>query len=1250
MTNMSKRNQIQNALLTINPATFQLLGDAYFSKQNLGDIVAVGSVVGKDRTKQGTPDTLFITPEGRFIFVEYSVQSDGGYAKILGDLDKCLDEEKTGIALEKIDRIILCCTFQLSPQQINMIQEKGASRSCVVRVVGIDTLSWNLLQKYPDIAKEYLAVEVDTGQILDDLGFVTNYQRNGWAAPLDTEFFGRADELMASLEILAKENFVILSGKPGAGKSRLALECCRHFVKVNPDFEFRCILNNGLGIYEDLKAHLSSPGKYILLVDDANRLKELRQVLDLITDPAPNRTVKLVLTVRDYATNDILQRLPLNLRQSVVNIYNLGSEQIREIVQARFKINNPSYLERIEYIAQGNARLAIMAAKVAQENNLLSIQDASSLYDEYFSSVMKDLSRLSEGALLKTAALVALLRVVSKEPNEIFDSIATGLSIDKPQFWQDVESLYALEIVELHENEVAKLSDQVLATYLIYKVFFKENRLDIGEVIGPLLTYAPHRLTDALYPVASAFDSRLFADRLRPHVLRRWSQLQEADNQKTLLKLARAFYFLNPTATLRLVQDYLRKLPVADAQIPLSFVADKSRFENDPYLELIERVGRDDPAHASATVTLLFEFAVKSPPLIPQIMRLLLETFCFQKESHLRSYDVECLVIKELLTRLEGADQEICKDIFLGIVEHWLGFEFSSTWSTGRGTITWTRFGLAPGPEIYWIRKTLWNELFAVYAKNENRTKVLEILYSHAQKVRRNGIKAIILEDVTTVLSALENFDPAGLSECVVAHAYLSLTKQNGARVPEELLKRFDTHTYRLLRALDPERKRGHGDWQKEEQQRTTERRNYFAAYGLNDFKVLFAQIPQMSQAIGVNSAIIEFSPLHLLGDLASTDIKLFRKVVRSMMEDGNPLGLYWVDIAVCWVQTYKNARVAWNYLKSINFLQRHAWMFAWYMRRNTKVSHVTLAELLQLYREASIKEIPAAYNHVLPFRQLSPNVFSEIMLILLERSEIEGVHFDLEWFFPSYHEPLIELESLFPNNIQLVKRAYLHHVSGDFHHDAMGESLKHLLIQDPNFIEEYIDRMFQIYEEPGRRDDQRNYGFIWTLPNYAEIMTKIVLLIHEREQGIFILGDSYLNSFFIRHADRWPEEADSRIEAFLRNFIALNSRDAGLMLRIFELATSCRGENRFAMIKTFLHHNSNLEDFFQLPLEPNSWSWSGSAVPMHEKRINFLESILPLLEGLDFLGHRQRVEDLIASIRSNIERELKRDFTNSAF
>ncbi|MEH1941716.1 MAG: hypothetical protein V7L01_16060 [Nostoc sp.] len=102
---MSKINQIQNELREQSGEKFQKIADAYLHKKGYEQINPLGSVIGADKVRTGTPDTLVVLPNGKYVFAEYTTEKKGVAQKFKKDLDKCFYVEQLIQGLrEEIER------------------------------------------------------------------------------------------------------------------------------------------------------------------------------------------------------------------------------------------------------------------------------------------------------------------------------------------------------------------------------------------------------------------------------------------------------------------------------------------------------------------------------------------------------------------------------------------------------------------------------------------------------------------------------------------------------------------------------------------------------------------------------------------------------------------------------------------------------------------------------------------------------------------------------------------------------------------------------------------------------------------------------------------------------------------------------------------------------------------------------------------------------------------------------------------
>ena len=560
---MSKIDQIEARLLELDGGAFQRLCNAYLRKKGYDQINSLGSVPGSDKARKGTPDTFVPLPNGKYLFAEYTTQQDRLHAKLDGDLDKCLDERKCGLPTAKIERVVFCHTSQLTPQEHESLATKCQNAGINFEVSGLSVIASDLYEKYPGLARDHLQVEVDTGQIVSAEEFVRAYGRNGLATPLNTAFRFREKEISDAMRALETQNLLLVTGRAGVGKSRFALECCARFAAAHSSYVVRCIFNRGPDIYQDLRVHFSQPGRYLILVDDANRMSHFEYVLQLLASDGEQTQVKIVATVRDYAVGKIKNRSVSSGGVAELELKPLDDKQIKEMVRDEYEITNELYLQRIAHVAHGNARLAVMAAIVAcHEDRLSSIDDVTKLYDEYYASNRADLQELDDRSLLKVAAIVAFFRNVDRTNSALMDAISTSFAVSPEDFWRGATRLHQMEILDMCENEIVRVSDQVLATYMFYLAFFRERALSFGDLLANFFPQHQGRFVDSIFPVLDAFDGRAIVRAMRPYVSQRWDALEQSKDRQGLLQLMGMFWFVKETDTLVCLKRWIDEIEI----------------------------------------------------------------------------------------------------------------------------------------------------------------------------------------------------------------------------------------------------------------------------------------------------------------------------------------------------------------------------------------------------------------------------------------------------------------------------------------------------------------------------------------------------------------------------------------------------------------------------------------------------------------------------------------------------------------
>ena len=209
---MSKLTDIKYRIDQLDGGTFQNLCDEYLTHRGYGVGYSLGMKTGTNKTAKGNPDTYFLTKDGKYIFVMYTTQKDNFLKKALEDLEKCFDPSKTGLLPENVAEVVYCHTCgRLLPGDSQALHKFCEERNTVLTLIGLDELGSDLYLKYPRLAKDFLDVSVDTGQITSIAEFIRAHDANEMSAPLNTEFMVREEELKSAKEKLNLSDVLVFS-------------------------------------------------------------------------------------------------------------------------------------------------------------------------------------------------------------------------------------------------------------------------------------------------------------------------------------------------------------------------------------------------------------------------------------------------------------------------------------------------------------------------------------------------------------------------------------------------------------------------------------------------------------------------------------------------------------------------------------------------------------------------------------------------------------------------------------------------------------------------------------------------------------------------------------------------------------------------------------------------------------------------------------------------------------------------------
>lgn len=638
---MAAIQDIENRLRQIDPGTFQELCDRLICRMPGSPrlLCRKGTQLGALKTVKGTPDTVFVGDDGKYILAEYTTDSSRNIKKLRDDIGKCLDPSKTGIALCDIGSIILACNFRVDNRDHDELYAVLKERGIGLELFTIDRIAIILSNDCRDIVHELLRLPYDSGQVVSVDTFISEYDTatRSIAAPLNVGYVCRQESLESSVALLKESDILILHGPPGVGKTRHALETIRDFCRCDSRYRALCISDKGADLLPDLYSYVPYDDHVILFADDANRIDRIKQLLGFKKSHAG---LKLIMTVRSYALDEV-RRHCSGYSCNELSMTTLSSGQIEQIIDnlGTGISGDRDIKSRIVSFANGNARIAVMATVLADRTGTFSASNVSSLMEQYFSTFIPLSKEKNQEKLVKTMGLLAFMHITDMKESSSIHDLTEGMGLAYEDF---ISSIYILEKNELIEirYECVKVPDQNVASFFIYLAFVKTGHLSLKALLHKFGKRHMNKIHHCIISVHNSYGHEAVVSKLQPQIRSFYYSCADEDLKADL---ADKFWYYLQEEVMNIVSKRTCLLPAPDPDAV--FEEKRPRFKN-MYCYVITQISRlVHTERYPGSIRLGMEFVRRAPDKYGEFLQML------EDEMAIRKHDFEIGFVrqKELL-------------------------------------------------------------------------------------------------------------------------------------------------------------------------------------------------------------------------------------------------------------------------------------------------------------------------------------------------------------------------------------------------------------------------------------------------------------------------------------------------------------------------------------------------------------------------------------------------------------------------
>lgn len=783
---MTEITDVKSRIIQLSPAVFEEFCSTLLYKEGHRNIYELGIKAGTGKTKTGNPDTYSRNNNGKYTFVVFTTQQNKIYDKLLEDISKCFDLVDKELPIEKIETIICCHTSSnLKVIEDNKLHEFCNKKGVNLEIYGIDKIANLVYNNHPELMMS-LNLNINTNQILPIDEFVKLNDNNLMTAPLNTVFYFREEELQNIINSLESNSVVIIGGKSGVGKTRLAIEAAKSYEK-NGDYKIFCVKSNKLEIYNDLVSIIKKSENYLFIVDDANELDQFNLILEYVNKLSDDYHVKIIATVRDYIKQEVISLVREYTNPITIDIAKFTDDEIKELIENNFGIRNNLYVEQIIRISEGIPRFVYMAGKLAVEKqNLSSISDASQLYENYYKKYMSKLLE-TDRAVLITAGILAFNKSIKLQDLELFKEFLIRLGISISDFKNAIDKLNRIEFIDVKKGKVAIFDDQCLSNYMLYYVFLDIEIMKLSDILEVFYIYSRSRTIEALNTILNIFRSEKTLEYIKEEILSVWNKFEKEDSQY-YESFVRDFHIYNPIKGFRIAIEKIKSIEEKEFNITEINFDRKDFYNSNSPLEYL--TGYQNSNELLKVYQLLMKYAGKTSLTLIESYNWLESYYGLQPKSTDNTQKIICEYLLEDINK----GNSTAMAIGYRWAKYLLSYSFESIIPDKNNSFIFRRWNIDYDSYISEYRKFSWHILNSLVSKLEWKDKVLAFLGEFADKIYNKNSSSkidikILEEDLVQIENILSQCETTRIGYLKVLSKILNSVKKLGMTLKEELEK-----------------------------------------------------------------------------------------------------------------------------------------------------------------------------------------------------------------------------------------------------------------------------------------------------------------------------------------------------------------------------------------------------------------------------------------------------------------------------
>lgn len=1259
---MILNSEIKNAINSkLDQGKFQSMCNQILYEMGYKGYSPLGTSDHSDNTVLGTPDTFYIK-DNTCTLVEFTIQKQKVFQKINDDVDKCIEEFSKLLKIKNKKIIVFYTSSRLKPEQVVLLENKCKDVNIDLEIYNIENIANMLINDYSIIAYKYLDIAVDTLQVLNPIEYLDDYNSKKSSVKINDKLLFRENEKDEILNKIKKNDIVLVSGQSGCGKTHLILDIIINKYDFLKDYEILCISNKNQNLFEDLKIKLRKGKNYLLFLDDINNISDFNQILYFLT--LKNYELKIVASVREYAKGNVIDRIEKFEEQTrntfnldVVAVKKLEEKELGEVIKRNTPIKNPKIINNIIHVSQGNTRIMMMAANVII-NGCKDTNTIKDIYNKYYDFSVKELLQESS-TIMKTLAVISIINAIDLS-NSSHLRLLDLYNIKIDDFKHDLLILHNNEIVDIIDENLAKVSEQCIANYSVYLSIIENKDIEITNLIALFFEASLSKIIDAINMLLSVFGDENILDIVKNAVKNLWDNIDTYSISKDLY--LEKFGLMIPNETLDYCKAYISNLEInnQDLEYDKIIVNKNKQFTDNKIFTLLR--GFKDNEYFDASISVIIDYIKKDSTILPDAYKFFAFSWGFDASILDDNYNIQKNVIEKLIIEYSNSKSKNILYLILHLIKEYMKLSGDFSYPDNKRNIVIQYFMLQETENLRTFRNVMLDFMLNISSQEDYRDYVCDVLFElyKSGSSHKQNVCSILKNDREIILKILSLLKPTSFRLCILIDDLNSFYKSFGLEIIS--FDKNDTCFKFYKNLVNNVDKNYHDNKTLENMKRIID------DYSCDDLDTIFNYFSLIEDEEFIKDRWITKSGIcSLIYAFLDEKVEYTSKILNNILSS-NISGIFSpqviIDKCIKNIGYSETKKIILNNSCEDNF---YYMLYCYFLIPNNFITKKETDNFKKfLLNKANPKrQIMIDINLLAKYKIIDNNIFPHYFDI------INNVYFDnlsmvssltSRFFLDNNDNKDFSFIDNFQNNYDVLFKTYILLLRNRDNYDYDSKIFKMFLNIDFDRYSKYLIQ--ELRNNKIRRLDYNPLTSIWEFDyNYIDKLLNYVfkryllrslwfinfnsIFWKSMKAKRYIIRDDMKNT--LKYIFSNSKKSYMTEEKFLINLIKKYHDNKEVIILLFDVISDRSVECRLECINTFVSFNHDISIFKKISLEPSSWSWSGSEVPMLEERKSFFINLKKNLNKLnkEISEHNDYIDSIILSLEKRKEKVIREEFVS---